>query len=55
MKEFKKALNNGHFHKKSKEFPQSTTENFTNTIYTDELRNYLILTKKKSVLHISTG
>ena len=46
MKEFKKALNYGHFHKNNKEFPESTTENFTSTIFNDELRNYLIHTKK---------
>jgi hypothetical protein len=56
MKEFKKALNYGHFHKNSKEFPEFTTENFTSTIYPNGLRNYevLILTKKKTVRHINT-
>ena len=46
MKEFQKALNKGYFHKNSKEFSESTTENFASAIYTDELSNYLILTTK---------
>jgi hypothetical protein len=46
MKEFKKALNYGYLHKNNKEFPESTTENFTSTICNDELRNYLIHTNK---------
>lgn len=45
-KEFKIGLNKGNFNKKSKEFSESTTENFASTIYTVELRNYLILKKK---------
>jgi hypothetical protein len=46
MKEFKKGFSNGHFHTNSKEFSESTTKNFASTIYSDEIRNSLILTKK---------
>jgi len=46
MKKFRKALNKRYFHKNSKEFSESTTENFASAIYTDELSNYLILKKK---------
>jgi len=51
MKEFKKALNNGNFHKNSNEFPESTIENFTITIYTEELRYFLCLGFRASQIY----